>query len=82
MASSAEEGRGTLRKALVSRVQAQAARDIRMGKPSARKVALSREGREPGELKHLSNPRKREDSASSGERKWRSLNRPSNRLGL
>jgi hypothetical protein len=32
-------------------------------------------GREPGELKHLSNPRKRENSASSGERKWNSPNR-------
>ena len=31
-------------------------------------------GREPGELKHLSTPRKREDSRSSGERNGRSPN--------
>jgi hypothetical protein len=32
-------------------------------------------GREPGELKHLSTRRKRNDSLSSGERKGSSLNR-------
>lgn len=31
-------------------------------------------GRAPGELKHLSTPRKRDDSLSSGERKGSSLN--------
>ena len=36
---------------------------------SVNQIALSRE---PGELKHLSSPRKRKDSASSGERKRRS----------
>ena len=46
-----------------------------MGKPGAGKAASLREEREPGELKHLSSPRKREDSASSGERKRRSPNR-------
>ena len=45
-----------------------------MGKPDAGKAASLREEREPGELKHLSSPRKREDSASSGERKRRSPN--------
>ncbi len=60
-ASSAEEGRGTLRKALVSRVQTPTASDVRMGKPSAPEGALSRKGGEPGELKHLNNPRKRQE---------------------
>src|SRR4249919_408990 len=32
-------------------------------------------GREPGELKHLSTPRKREDALSSGERTGQSPNR-------
>jgi hypothetical protein len=39
-----------------------------MGKPATGKAVASRERREPGELKHLSSPRKREDSVSSGER--------------
>ena len=39
-------------------------------------------GREPGELKHLSSPRKREDSASSGERKRSSPNRRQTTAGL
>jgi len=47
-----------------------------MGKPDAGQTASSaRSGGEPGELKHLSTRRKREDSASSGERKRRSPNR-------
>ncbi len=37
---------------------------------------------EPGELKHLSTRRKRNDSLSSGERKGRSLNRSACRAGL
>ncbi len=37
---------------------------------------------EPGELKHLSTRRKRENSLSSGERKGRSLNRSVRRPGL
>jgi hypothetical protein len=82
LASSAEEGRGTLRKARASRVQTQTARDVRMGKPGAVQAASRREAREPGELKHLSSPRKRKDSASSGERKWKSLNRTLRRSGL
>ena len=38
--------------------------------------------REPGELKHLSTRRKRDDSPSSGERKGNSPNRPVRRTGL
>ena len=49
-------------------------RDIRMGKPvRGHTLSLLRE-REPGELKHLSTRRKREHSASSGERKRSSPN--------
>ncbi len=80
--SSADEGRGTRRNAPTRRVQPQAVGGVRMGKPAAGKAAASREGREPGEVKHLSSPRKREDSASSGERKRKSLNRPVRRAGL
>ena len=83
--SSAEEGRGTLRKALASRVQAQEPEMSEWGNP-ARVIPGHRrlEGvrREPGEVKHLSTPRKREDSASSGERKWRSPNRRPRTAGL
>ena len=74
MASSADEGRGTLRKAPTSRVQTLSVGDVRMGKPGQLHVWSPRKGREPGELKHLSNPRKRKDSASSGERKRSSPN--------
>ena len=52
--------------------------DFRMGKPSALKMQSSTwVEREPGELKHLSNRRKRKqfsDSVSSGERKRNSPN--------
>ena len=47
-----------------------------MGKPILGHARISRKGREPGELKHLSSPRKREDSVSSGERTRKSPNHP------
>ena len=50
--------------------------NVRMGKPGRGYTLSSRKGREPGELKHLSTRRKREDSASSGERKRKSPNLP------
>jgi hypothetical protein len=43
---------------------------------------IRRKAREPGELKHLSTRRKRDDSASSGERKWNSPNRQLRLSGL
>jgi hypothetical protein len=61
--------------------------DVRMGKP-ARGNACASPGehiarrREPGELKHLSTRRNRDDSPSSGERKESSPNRPACRAGL
>ena len=42
--------------------------------PNAESIGV---GRAPGELKHLSTPRKRNDSLSSGERKGNSPNRAS-----
>jgi hypothetical protein len=82
LASRAEEGRGTLRKASGSRVQA-ANRGYPNGETrtgsspctATKKQSLG----EPGELKHLSTPRKRDDSPSSGERKGNSPNRPQGR---
>jgi hypothetical protein len=74
LASSADEGRGTLRKAPTSRVQTLSVGDVRMGKPGLVHARSLRKEREPGELKHLSSPRKRKDSASSGERKRSSPN--------
>jgi len=57
-----------------------------MGKPAWGKARASSGGSlrrgEPGELKHLSTRRKRDDSLSSGERKGRSPNQPACRLGL
>ena len=73
-ASRAEEGRGTLRKAPGSRVRAESRR-CPNGETRAVKSGTSRKRREPGEVKHLSTLRKRNDSASSGERKRRSPNR-------
>ena len=52
--------------------------DVRMGKPGGGDAPPSREGGQPGELKHLSTRRKRNqmrDSLSSGERKGKSPNR-------
>ena len=55
LASSAEEGRGTLRKAPTSRVQAQESEMSEWGNP-ARVMPRHPKGREPGELKHLMYP--------------------------
>jgi len=63
-------------------VQPLVAGDVRMGKPTASHVAVRRKAREPGELKHLSSPRKRDDFASSGERKRKSPNQRTCPLGL
>ena len=57
---------------------------IRMGKPGARSGASPcRDARgEPGEVKHLSSPRRGDNSASSGERKRISPNRHLRMAGL
>ena len=58
-----------------------------MGKPArgnacaASGEPIARRG-EPGELKHLSTRRRREDSLSSGERKGRSPNSVASHWGL
>ena len=79
MAISADEGRGTLRKASGSRAQALIRGcpngETRGGAPPA-SVVESIDGRgAPGELKHLSTQRNRNNSPSSGERTGRSPNR-------
>ncbi len=81
MATKAEEGRGTLRKALGSRVQVLSQR-CPNGETRPVKSGSHRKVREPGELKHLSTRRKRNNSASSGERKWKSPNRQLRLSGL
>ena len=81
LALRADEGRGTLRKAPVRRVQPQEPEVSEWGNPTG-VMPCHPQGREPGELKHLSSPRKREDSASSGERKRKSLNQHTSVLGL
>ena len=58
-----------------------------MGKPARGNACASwsehiASGGEPGELKHLSTRRKREDSLSSGERKGRSPNSVASHWGL
>src|SRR5215210_7869918 len=76
LATRAEEGRGY---AAISHEELLSSRsvDLRMGQP------LFRDGerlticeRQAGELKHLSTPRKRYNSRSSGERTGRSPNQP------
>ena len=78
LAPSAEEGRGTLRKASGSRVQALIRGcpngETRCCETTASQIEYIDLRREPGELKHLSTQRKRDHSLSSGERKGSSLN--------
>ena len=79
MALNAEEGRGTLRKAGGSCERAPIPGcpngEIRLSEPQSSTYEYIVCRGEPGELKHLSNRRKREDSLSSGERKGKSPNR-------
>ena len=75
MAPAAEEGRGKLRKAPGRRKRSL----IRRSPNGATRLEQSshpRKREEPGEVKHLSNPRKRNrrDSPSSGERNGKSPN--------
>jgi hypothetical protein len=79
--SNADEGRGTLRKAPMRCVQPQELEMSEWGNPAGFKPRYP-QGREPGELKHLSSRRKREDSVSSGERKPKSPNQSPRWLGL
>ncbi len=78
LAPNAEEGRGTLRKVSGSCEQAQIREypngETRWSEPPASCIEHIDTGREPGELKHLSTQRKRNDSQSSGERNGRSPN--------
>ena len=81
LASRAEERRGTLREAPMRCVQPQESEMSEWGNPVG-VMPNHPQGREPGELKHLSSQRKREDSVSSGERKPKSPNQSLRRLGL
>ena len=74
-------GRGRARYAAKSRGEARAAVDPRVPEWSNPPGVVPRHpaliaGGQPGELKHLSTPRNRNDSPSSGERTGRSPNRP------
>ncbi len=74
MALAADEGRGHAAK---RPREALAACDLGVsewGNPPGARPGTRGSGGAPGELKHLSTPRKREDSLSSGERTGRSPN--------
>ena len=75
LAPSADEGRGKLRKASGRRKRS-TIRRFPNGATWLEQSSRPLLREEPGEVKHLSNPRKRNrrDSLSSGERKGRSLN--------
>ena len=83
LAPRGEDGRGVAAKSSGELLTKRGPRDLLTGKPSRGHALLlgtesiGDEGR-PGELKHLSTPRKRKkaiDCVSSGERKRKSLNR-------
>ena len=73
LASRAEEGRDLAAKSYDQALVAVVV-DVRMGQPLSRYGERHREVRQAVELKHLSRPRKRDYSLSSGERTGRSPN--------
>ena len=75
LAPAADEGRGKLRKASGRRKRSLIRRSPN-GATRLEQSSRPRKREEPGEVKHLSNPRKRNrrDSPSSGERNGKSLN--------
>ena len=75
LALAAEEGRGHAAKCPGEALAAGDPGISEWGNPPGARPGTRRDaGRAPGELKHLSTPRKREDSLSSGERTGRSPN--------
>ena len=78
MAPTADEGRSELRKASGRRKRSMIRR-YPNGETRLEESSHPRKRGEPGEVKHLSSPRRRNrrDSLSSGERKGKSLNRRS-----
>ncbi len=76
LAPSADEGRSKLRKA-PGRSKRSVIRRFPNGATRLEQSSHPQKREEPGEVKHLSSPRKRNrrDSLSSGERKGKSLNR-------
>lgn len=76
LALDADEGRGHATKCSGEALAAGNPEISEWGNPaSVMACHPTRVGREPGELKHLSTPRKREDALSSGERTGQSPNR-------
>ncbi len=76
LALAADEGRGHAAKCPGEALAAGDPEVSEWGNPSpAMVIHIRMDARAPGELKHLSTPRKREDSRSSGERTGRSPNR-------
>ena len=75
LAPTADEGRSKLRKA-PGRSKHSVIRRFPNGATRLEQSSHPRKREEPGEVKHLSNPRKRNrrDSPSSGERNGKSLN--------
>jgi len=76
LALAAEEGRGHAAKCPGEALAAGDPGISEWGNPPGARpgTQIVRSGRAPGELKHLSTPRNREDSLSSGERTGRSPN--------
>ena len=74
LALAAEEGRGHAAKCPGEALAACEPGMSEWGNPPGARPGTCSSRREPGELKHLSTPRKREDSPSSGERTGRSPN--------
>ena len=83
MALDADEGRGHATKCSGEALAAGDPEISEWGNPAG-VMACHPEvtGGEPGELKHLSTPRKREDALSSGERTGQSPNRVGVRAGM
>ena len=75
MALDADEGRGHATKCSGEALAAGEPEISEWGNPAGVMAGYpAQAGREPGELKHLSTPRKREDALSSGERTGQSPN--------
>jgi len=75
LALAADEGRGHATKCPGEALAAGDPGVSEWGNPPGARPGTRATGGAPGELKHLSTPRKREDSPSSGERTGRSPNR-------
>ena len=82
LALDADEGRGHATKCSGEALAAGEPEISEWGNPPGVMAGYPFWGREPGELKHLSTPRKREDALSSGERTGQSPNHDGVRAGM